>query len=122
MPQRLTDPQEIFEACLRAVQRGDASIEECVRRYPEVQELGALLRTALTLRALGAESLTVQQRIALERRLRAAYALRVRPTQRGMWRALAAVAAISLVFGLMALLAATSLNSLPNEPLYGVKR
>ncbi|MFN7211261.1 MAG: hypothetical protein ACK4P1_12870, partial [Aggregatilineales bacterium] len=67
MPQRLTDPQEILEACLRAVQRGEASIEECVRRYPEFKALGALLRSALALRALGAEELNAESRAALER-------------------------------------------------------
>lgn len=122
MPSRLTDPQEIFEACLRAVQRGEASIDECVKRYPEFKALGALLRSALALRALGAESLSAEGRAAMERRLHAAYALRVRPPRRGTWRLLAVAASLSLVFGLIALLAFTSLSSLPDEPLYSVKR
>ncbi len=122
MPQRLTDPQEILEVCLRAVQRGETSIEECVRRYPEFKALGALLRSALALRTLGAEELNAESRAALERRLRAAYALRVSPPKRWLPRALAAVATITFVFGIMTLLAVGSSASLPNEPLYGVKR
>ncbi len=122
MPQGLTDPQEILEACLREVRSGAASIEECARRYPEFRELGALLTAALALRVLNAETLDMAQREAIERRLRAAYSLHVRPPSRWPLRAVLAVALLSVVIGVGALLAVLSRSSLPNEPLYGLKR
>jgi hypothetical protein len=122
MPPRLTDPHEIFETCLRDVRAGKVSVEECVRRYPEFTALGALLRSALALRSLSAERMDAAQREALERRLRAAYALHVRPAPRWLLRTLAIAAVLGIAIGIGALLTVASLSSLPNEPLYGLKR
>jgi hypothetical protein len=122
MPPRLTDPHEIFETCLREVRAGKVSIEECARRYPEFTALGALLRSALALQALSAERMDAAQRDALERRLRAAYALHMRPAPRWLLRTLAVAAVLGILIGIGTLLTVASLSSLPNEPLYGLKR
>ncbi len=122
MPPRLTDPHEIFETCLRDVRAGRVSVEECARRYPEFTALGALLRSALALHALSAERMDAAQREALERRLRAAYALHVRPAPRWLLRTLAVAAVLGILIGIGTLLTVASLSSLPNEPLYGLKR
>jgi hypothetical protein len=122
MPQRLTNPHEIFEECLRAVQEGSASVEECAERHPQFAALGALLHQALALRSLSAEKLPAAQRSALESRLRAAYALHNRRPVRWAGRLLAAAALIGILFGISALLAAFAAPSVPGDLLYGYKR
>ncbi len=122
MPQRLTNPHEIFEECLRAVQEGSASVEECAERYPQFAALGALLHQALALRSLSAEKLPAAQRSALESRLRAAYALHNRRPVRWAGRLLAAAALIGILFGISVLLAAFAAPSVPGDLLYGYKR
>ncbi|MBO9309387.1 MAG: hypothetical protein J7551_06350, partial [Chloroflexi bacterium] len=122
MPPRLTDPHEIFEACLRDVRAGKVSVEECARRYPEFTALSALLRSALALRALSAERMGASQRNALERRLRAAYALHVRPAPNWLLPTLAVAAVLGILIGIGTLLTVASFSSLPNDPLYGLKR
>ncbi len=122
MPQRLTNPPEIFEECLHAVQTGSASVEDCAERYPEFAALGTLLQQALALRALSAESLPAAQRNALELRLRAAYALHNRRPARWAGRLFAAAALIGILFGISVLLAAIAAPSVPGDLLYGYKR
>lgn len=122
MPQRLTNPHEIFEECLQAVQAGSASIEECAEHYPEFAALGTLLQQALALRTLSAETMPAAQRNVLESRLRAAYALHNRRPVRWAGRLFAAVALIGILFGISVLLAAIAAPSVPGDLLYGYKR
>ena len=49
---------EIFSTCLRAVEQGKASVDQCVRRYPDVAGLREMLETAQTARRLPAISMS----------------------------------------------------------------
>jgi hypothetical protein len=43
---------ETLERCLQAIERGQATVESCVTRFPEYQELGETLRMAIAVRSM----------------------------------------------------------------------
>ena len=123
-------PDALHE-CLEMVARG-FSMEECLERYPDIaEELGPLLQLAM--RTEGAADTIVPspegQREGLGRITEAWTAMeeRRRRNQRGPWRllrhswALAAVAALVLIFGGWTTAAAAQ-DSVPGEALYPVKQ
>lgn len=135
MPSSKTLAQAL-DRCLDRIQSGSATMEDCLRDYPELAEqLGPLMRTALQ-----AESLltpagpTAAYRAASEarllNRLRHAQAVqrpapqqpRARPRR---WRLAYAMAGLVLAVALVGSsvgVASAAAGSLPGDPLYGVKR
>ena len=123
-------PDALHE-CLEMASRG-FSVEECLERYPDIaEELAPLLQIAM--RTEGAADTIVPspegQREGLGRITDAWAAMeaRRRRSQRGPWRllrrswALAAVAALVLIFGGWTTTAAAQ-DSVPGEALYPVKQ
>ncbi|MBI3953981.1 MAG: hypothetical protein HY330_05660, partial [Chloroflexi bacterium] len=124
----------ILDDCLdRVLFRGE-SVESCLARHPQqAAELEPLLRAAvLTRQALASQP---QPEWKAQARLRLGQALEQhrrlagrRGWARGLWRSprWAAAAAAALVVALLAGAGsgtvAASASSVPNEPLYGVKR
>jgi len=129
--------ETVLDECLACLADGE-SLEACLARYPQFRgELEPLLRTALTLRKAYARPAPSQEALArvrrgflaeAERRQRALAErkrrgwLRWQP-QFSLSRGLAtALLTLVLLFGLLGGGSIVSANSLPGDPLYGVKR
>src|SRR4051794_11538850 len=63
------DLSEIFEQCAEAIQYGEATLEECVARYPNVEGLRQMLQAVNSVRSLPQQPMRVASKRALERRL-----------------------------------------------------
>ncbi|MEZ4669536.1 MAG: DUF5667 domain-containing protein [Anaerolineae bacterium] len=122
---------DILARCLEDVQRRHRTLDECLKAYPDqAEELKPLLLAGLMAARLNAPQMPESSVDALETRLkmqvaRTAAARLQRQTPTGFaFRRLAAVIAIVmlLVFGSGAGLVAASSNSVPGDPLYGIKR
>jgi hypothetical protein len=139
---------EVLDRCLARVQSGAATVEDCLRDYPELaDQLGPLLRTARQAGDLLAPSgPTAAYRAASEarllNRLRAAQVVergersRVieRPTRKRTfawlgsppaWKSAYALAGLALALALIGSsigVASAAAGSLPGDGLYGVKR
>src|SRR5438128_1822874 len=72
---------EILDRCLRAIERNQATIESCVKRFPEYRELGDLLRMALAVRGLPRPMMPSAFTIRTQQQLQAHFRARTR-TQR----------------------------------------
>ena len=124
------DRNAIFAACLDAVYNGEATLEECIARYPEYAGLGDMLRLALAVREAPPPDMPEPRRVALERRLVRAMDLRAKAekaaqtARRPLWPrlvfGLAAVVAVAI--GLLAVMAQAARPALPGDVLYGYKR
>ncbi|MBI2857191.1 MAG: hypothetical protein HYX95_02625 [Chloroflexi bacterium] len=120
--------ERILDECIDRLQQGD-SIEQCLSRYPgEAAELEPLLRTAASLRE--AARLSPADHFKSRVRAQALFALQQacqkqpRPSRvRFGWaRPLATVAAGVLAMAVVSAgTVAASADSLPGQPLYGVK-
>lgn len=125
-PQTLDD---IVARCVEDVVRGYRSVEECLQVYPEqAEELKPLLLTALLTARLKGPQMGSEAVQALEARLRrempkARRATRAQGLRYSAGRLAAMVAVVVLLaFGSGAGLVAASANTLPGDPLYGIKR
>ncbi|HLV37725.1 MAG TPA: DUF5667 domain-containing protein [Spirillospora sp.] len=119
----------ILDECLDAVLAGERTISDCLAQYPEhAAELKPALQMGLLVARLKKPELDAGQVDALEMRLRGQMLAAQRPAQSRTWAAalgkLAAMVALALLLTLGAGggVVAASANSLPGDPLYGVKR
>lgn len=124
------DRNAIFAACLDAVHNGEATVEQCVARYPDYRGLGDMLRLALAMRE-SPPDMPEPRRVALERRLVRAMEQRTRAEQQAARAArrpllprlvfgLAALVAVAI--GVLAIMAQAARPALPGDVLYGYKR
>ncbi|MFN8376893.1 MAG: hypothetical protein U0694_28970, partial [Anaerolineae bacterium] len=121
----------IVEDCLDAIQRGDATLEDCLRRYPAAAaELKPLLQIALLTSRLKAPQMSAERVQALDKQLRTSMppqtASRPQSSIR-LWQPFVRLAAALLVIAVLALgsgagLVSASENTLPGDTLYPVKR
>ncbi len=118
---------DILELCLQAIERGDATIAQCVARYPGVEGLREMLQVAMTARTVPRPIMSLTAKKALEQQLVARMnTAKPRPERRRVqhWLRLPLTVAAMLVlllgtgFGL----ARAAENTLPGDPLYGIKR
>lgn len=123
-----TNPEQIdlLAETLKQLESGEATLEELLRRSPEVAALEHLIRLSLSLRQEPPAELPDAHKQALERRL-----LKIMDRQRGRpqviparWlRAFAGLAAVLvMVMGAATLTARVARNSFPGATLYGYKR
>ncbi len=122
---------DIVQACLSDLEAGRATMADCLARYPEVEGLEVLLRSAQSLRRLNRLTLRPEASRVHEQRLRAALRAPARPQRRlARWPVLIAQQP-AVRFGLAAVLVlalvvvstgAASAASLPGQLLYPVKR
>src|SRR5690242_10515037 len=121
---------EILDRCLRAIERNQATIESCVKRFPEYQELGDLLRMALAVRGLPRPTMPAAFTTRTQQQLQAQLRARVRAqhtpsNRRPVWLRFvlaAGLIVILLTLGGAALVRASD-NALPHDGfLYSVKR
>lgn len=126
---------EILADCLRAIESGRANMADCLAQYPGfAADLEPMLRAAAEVRALGGgarPALSADRIAAGQRKLLAAWSSQ-RPKRRAFadrprrMRALprwaAGMAALVLALALGAGTVAAAGDSLPGEPLYGLKR
>ncbi|MFC1961789.1 DUF5667 domain-containing protein [Chloroflexota bacterium] len=117
----------ILNECLEAILTRGETVEECLARYPEqAAELQPLLETIVDAR--GATELVPRQEFQEKARHEFRMALRETEPQRGNWFpgwrpqwAVVPISILVLVFGGGGTVVAAS-GSLPDEPLYPVKR
>jgi hypothetical protein len=132
MNQYFDDPEfdSILAQCMEDVQRQHRTLDECLQTYPQyAEQLKPLLMAGLMTTRLKSPQLSQSSVDALEMRLRAQMKQQRRVPRRrsgltyGLTR-LAAVLVVALLiaFGSGAGLVAASSNSLPGDPLYGIKR
>lgn len=121
--------RDIFEECLELVLDRGETLEECLRRYPEhARELKSLLETAMATR----KAVAVQPSPEFRERARQQFyaALRQMPAQKKragfswgrqpQWATVVAVVLAVLLVSSGTVAAASS--SMPDQPLYPVKR
>ncbi len=130
-PRYTPEFDDILAECLDALLRGRQTIAECLERYPDYAgELKPALQIALLTSRLKSPELPHNRADALEARLRSRIAahpprkmiqLPLMPV--AISRMAAAIAIVLLLaFASGAGLVTASANSLPGDPLYGVKR
>src|SRR6185369_6079331 len=132
MNQYFDDPEfdAVLAQCMEDVQRGHSTLDDCLQTYPHyAQQLKPLLQTGLMTTRLKAPQMSAPAVDALEMRLRTQMKQQRRMPQRrtglsyGLTRLVAVlVVALLIAFGSGAGLVAASSNSLPGDPLYGIKR
>ncbi len=132
MNEYFDDPEfkAVLAQCTEDILRQHRTLEECLQAYPHYADhLKPLLMAGLMTSRLKAPQLSKQSMNALESKLRTQMKQQKRLPQRrsglsyGLSR-LAAVLVIALLlaFGSGAGLVAASSNSIPGDPLYGIKR
>jgi hypothetical protein len=121
----------IVEECLDAILRGETTLADCLRRYPEhTAELKPLLQIGLLTARLKSPTMSAASIQALDQRLRAQMQNGKSPHTQSkiiMWQAFVRIAAALLivallVFGSSAGLVSASSATLPGDTLYPVKR
>ncbi len=125
---------ETLERCLQAIERGQATVESCVTRFPEYQELGETLRMAIAVRGMPRPQMpaaaATKTRQRLQSHLRAQVRARDSQVRRRSRLLSLPLVRFVLAVGLVALvlfaggagLARASESALPGQPLYPVKR
>jgi hypothetical protein len=127
-----TDPSEILSRCLQSIEAGEATVEGCLARYPDIPELGNLLRAVTLVQELPRPQLPPASKAEMRElaltRFRARQAMRParRASQRSIPRWLQMAAAVSLVVAVLfsggiGLVQAAD-ASVPGDSLYGIKR
>jgi hypothetical protein len=126
---------DVLERCLKAIENGQVTIEQCIARFPQYAELGELLSLAVATRELPRPMMSAAFTTKTQQRLQAQLRRRVQAVQRatrtarpgGFWlpvrRALTIVFILLIVvigsgFGLVR----ASANTAPGDGLYGIKR
>jgi hypothetical protein len=137
----LQDEHDVFEACLRAILTGHATVRDCVRRYPHIPELGALLETASRAHSLPQPSMPVaardQLRAEIISRHRILYEMQqiaptVAPSTVSFWHALSPLRlmmrpllalsiVVALFFGGGVMFIQAARDTVPGDALYGLK-
>ncbi len=123
--------EAILDECLDALLRGTVTLDECLEHYPDyATDLKPLLQTGLLTSRLKSPEMPAARIDALEDRLRGqmpnlrSAQSRVVQGQFSSLAKLVAMIAVVLFFALGAggSVVAASSNSLPGDPLYGLKR
>lgn len=132
MNEYFDDPQfdTVLAQCMEDVQRQYRTLDECLQTYPQyAEQLKPLLMAGLITLRMKPPQLSAKSAAALENRLRGemqTHPRRLKPRSSTGYgfRRLAAVLVIALflAFGSSAGLVAASSNTLPGDPLYGIKR
>ncbi len=122
---------EALNRCLRAIESGQISVEECIARFPQFSELGALLHTALLLSDLPRPPMPTAFTVRTQRRLQNHLRERVRATLRrraasgrsllGRLAFFMGVFALIMFAGGAALVRAAD-SAVPGDTLYPIKR
>ncbi|MEP7288302.1 MAG: DUF5667 domain-containing protein [Chloroflexota bacterium] len=122
---------DVLERCIRGIESGQVTIEECVARFPQYPELGDLLHLTTEFTALPrpqmSETFAAQTQQQLQASLRATMR-QSRPARSAYrWQPLYRVLAAVLVFGLVIFVTGAGLirasdSTIPGDTLYGVKR
>ncbi len=125
---------ELLDLCLDRIQSQEGSLQDCLQEFPEqAPVLASLLRTAALARQSLApaglsEAFAGSSRIRIEARIRSqqvsATAAR-RPAGSATWRPAPSLASALIALGLLVVsfgAAYAAGDSLPGDPLYGVKR
>jgi hypothetical protein len=120
------DRVDIFRECLHAIELGEATVDECMARYPEVEGLRDMLRATDLVRRLPHPTMSSQRKAVLAQQLAAQLKARKpiarSPVPHGLHRLLAVTAIlIILVMSATVLLGSAEL-AVPGDPLYGLKR
>src|SRR5258708_31812193 len=91
---------EIFDTCLRAVEQGKASIEQCVRRSPQVEGLREMLETAEAARHLPVISMASARKAEIGKQLASKIKVSKTASRRParLWRPLPLTYAATLLF------------------------
>lgn len=119
------DRADILASCLDALESGQATVEDCVARYPDYKGLGDVLRLSLALRAESALKLAETRKVALERRLMRMVVEQKRhaaPRMRWLRAAFGVAALVAVVFAFSFALARIARSAVPGDMLYGYKR
>ena len=131
--QDIPEIEEIVAACLDRIERGHATVEECLAAYPPgvIAELAPILYAAERLAQFDVPAMDVDALQRVEARLLAradALQAKAQPLRGRGWTSVfvrLAAAAVSIIV-VIALggggFLAVSANSLPGSPLYSVKR
>jgi hypothetical protein len=130
-PRNIPTFDDILAQCLDDVLRGDETIDDCLKRFPEyADELKLALQIALLTSRLKSPELAEGKIDLLEARLRSQFAaqkprniIHLPLIPLAISRMAAAIAIVVLLaFGSGAGLVAASADSLPGDTLYGIKR
>jgi hypothetical protein len=121
---------DILDKCLQAIEKQQATIESCVKEYPEFPELASLLRAAAAVQQVQPVAMPQMSKNEVRQRMMAHYrAKKTRPTfqsriQQSRWvRPLAAAFVLIFLFSFSgAGLVRASAATLPGDNLYPVKR
>src|SRR5262245_18170210 len=124
-----SDSTDILELCLQAIEQGNATVEQCAARYPEIVSLGEMLLVAMAARNIPRPVMSLVAKRALEQRLIATMNATRRPQARRAlgvryWLRLPVTFAVMLVLllGTGLGLARAAENAIPGDALYGIKR
>jgi uncharacterized protein DUF5667 len=120
------DRVEIYRQCVQAIEQGQATLEGCVARYPEVDGLREMLETTDLLRGLPHPAMSSQRKAALAQQLAAQLKGRKPPAHsqspRGLHRLLAVTAILIILVMAGTLLLGSAALAVPGDSLYSLKR
>jgi hypothetical protein len=117
---------QILDVCLQKIERGQATIEDCVAEYPYYYELGELLRVAAAVHNMPHPVMAPKAKAALKQQTLAKLKIVAKPRH----RRLPAVARLAAILALVLFifsgsgwgLIQASASALPGDSLYSVKR
>lgn len=117
---------DILDACLKAIEREEATVNDCVARYPHVEGLRELLIAAHDARTMGRPIMSMAARTLLEQRL----ITKMKSSPRGSRRfarlwprvPVTLAATVLLILVMAAGLLRLSGGAIPGDILYGIKR
>jgi hypothetical protein len=127
-----TGTSEILSQCLQSIEAGEATVEGCLARYPDIPELGSLLRSMALVQELPRPLLPPANKAQMREQVLARFrerqaiepARHASPHRMSRWLQLAAavaMAAIILFSGGVGLVRAAD-SAVPGDGLYGLKR
>jgi Domain of unknown function (DUF5667) len=127
--QTVSDSTDILELCLQAIEQGNATVDQCAARYPEIAGLGEMLHVAIAARniprpvmSLVAKKALEQQLIATMSKSRQPQPRRSQPIRQWLRVPVTLAAMLVLLLGTGLGLTRAAENTIPGDALYGVKR
>ncbi len=120
------DRIEIFRQCEQAIEQGQATLDECIARYPEVDGLREMLEATDLVRGLLHPAMSSQRKAVLAQQLAVQMKTRKSPihrqSPRGLHRLLAVTAMLIILVMSGTLLLGSAELAVPGDALYGLKR
>src|SRR5258708_2862049 len=122
---------EALSRCLRAIESGQISLEECIAKFPQFPELGALLHTAMLVGDLPRPPMPTPFTMRTQRRLQLHLRERVRAApRRRATSGRSVLSRLALMMGVLALilfaggaaLVRAADSAVPGDTLYPIKR